>query len=266
MAGRRRKSDADLEYDLHGHTSEEMRLLLQTEWPGWRGMQRVRLVHGRGDVLRPALAAWCSEMGIPFEIEPNNPGSALIYPTQRNAVQPLKLTNTLKDKGLALTPVQQAELNDPVAAQKAREAEKARRQVEERKRREDATTRLQAQRRDEAMWLAEVARLDKLEKKRTGKTNLDGKPAAPVVRPPSEIKHKEGWWNAELVRVSDTDTDTLKVQKRTGLDKLAPPIIAQKPQAEPGHHATKGPSRRPERDTNADQELFEAAMRDLEGG
>jgi hypothetical protein len=111
------------------------------------------------------------------------------------------------------------------------------------------------------MWREEIERLNVMEKRRGGKLSSGFKPANPVVRPPSEIKHQEGWWNAELVRVADTDTDTLKVQKRTGLDKLAPPIIAQKPQeVEPAQPKLK----RPARDTKADRELFEAEMARLE--
>lgn len=259
MARKTRKLDVDLEVDLHGHTAEEMRSLLQHEWPSWRGMRRVRLIHGRGDVLKRELEIWCREMGIPFEIEPNNPGSARIYPTERT-IPDAQLRTFLKDKGLRLTPEEEAYLRDPEAVHKARLDELAKRQTEERNRKKDETTKLLERRRDDALWQAEVARLDGMEKRRTGKAVGDAKPNAPVIRPPSDIKHQEGWWRAELVRVADTDTDTLQVQKRTGLEKLAPPITAQKPAEAP----KAAGYRKPNRDTAADQALFEAEMARLE--
>ena len=264
MANRNRNRDVDSEFDLHGYTAEEMRHALQQEWPGWKGMQKVRLVHGRGDVLRFALPKWCAEMGIPFEIEANNPGSALIYPTKRKMVNE-HLTVTLKDKGLSLTPEQQAEVYDPVAAQKARAAERVRQQEEERKRKTDAMSQILAKRKDESLWLAEITRLDGMERRRSGKVaDRDLKPGAAVVRPPSEILHQEGWWNAELVRVADTDTDTLKVQKRTGLEKLAPPVIAQKP-AKPSSQDPAAKRAAKARDFAADNALFEEALSQFDG-
>jgi len=261
VANRRRKGDVDIEFDLHGHTADEMRSLLEHEWPGWRGMRCVRLVHGRGVVLKPALQLWCAERGIPFEPEPNNAGAALIFPSRR--VQASEhLTVFLKDKGLSLTPEQENYLRDPEAARKAQAEELARRKEEERKRSSEAMQLLLKRRQDDAMWQAEISRLDGLEKRRGAKVISEAKPSAPVVRPPSEIKHQEGWWNAELVRVADTDTDTLKKQKRTGLDKLAPPVTAEKPQTTA---AEKPGAKRPSRDIREDQELFEAELARLEG-
>ncbi len=220
----------------------------------------VRLVHGRGVVFKPALQRWCAERGIPFEPEPNNPGSALIYPSRRIQVnQPF--TNSLKDKGLSLTPDEAFLLHNPEAARKAEADALARRQADERKQQTDAMAQLLAKRRDDAMWREEIDRLNGIEKRRGGKLRSDVKPLGPVIRPPSEIKHQEGWWNAELVRVADTDTETLKVQKRTGLDKLAPPVTAQKP-------VTTEPvteRRKPTRDTAADQALFDEELARLKG-
>jgi hypothetical protein len=211
-------------------------------------------------VLKPALQRWCADRGIPLEPEPNNPGSALIYPSRRLQAT-VQLTVSLKDKGLSLTPEQQILLRDPEAARRSQVAELIKRQAEERKRETDATAQLLAKRRDEAMWQAELERLGDMERRGSGKAAGDFKPSNPVVRPPSEIKHQEGWWNAELVRVADTDTETLKVQKRTGLDKLAPPIIAAKPEPESG----KKVSKRPSRDRAADQALFDEELARLEG-
>lgn len=255
MPKKRDKNDVDAEVDMHGLTAEEMRLMLQRLWPGWRGMTRVRIVHGRGDILRPELERWCKEMGIPFELEPYNPGSARIYPTRRTLPE-VEIRTTLREKGLALTPEEEAYLRDPEATERARKEEWKRRQEEERKRKTDAMARMLERRKDEALWQQEMARLDAMEKKRAGKLDTDAKPGAPIILPPSEIKHQEGYWRAELVRVADTDTDTLKVQKRTGLDKLAPPIPA-KPAEPPQPKGRRAP---PQRDTEADRALFEAEM------
>ena len=257
MARKQRKSDVDTELDLHGYTAAEARTLLQSEWPGWRGMRKVRVIHGRGDVLRAELGRWCREMGIPFRTEENNPGSALLFPLEREA-QGAELRITLRDKGLNLTPEQEAELRDPEAMKRARIAVRERRLEEERKRRQTEMQKMMEKRRDEALWMAEVARLDGMEKKRSGRILGDNKPAAPAVRPPSEIKHQEGWWKAELVRVADTDEETLKKQKRTGLERLAPPVTAQKPEKSPG------PKRAPQRNFDADNALFEAALQQLD--
>ena len=259
MTNRRRKNDVDFEVDLHGYNAEEMGILLREEWPAWRGMRTVRLVHGRGDVLKPALAKWCEEMGIPFATEPNNPGSALLYPMEQPRHKD-QFKTTLKDKGLSLTSEQEAMLRDPAALLKLKAEEHARRQVEEHKRRTAAQNALLKKRQDDAMFQAEMFRLRGMEKKGSNGKASGYKPSAPVVRPPSEIKHQEGWWNAELVRVADTDTETLVVQKRTGLEKLAPPVIAQKPiSSEPTVRRAKIA-----RDTAADHDLFEAALAEFD--
>ena len=257
MARKFGKSKVDTELDLHGYTAAEARVLLQSEWPAWRGMRAVRVIHGRGDVLRAELGRWCREMGIPFRTEENNPGSALLFPIERESTG-AELRITLRDKGLNLTPDQEAELRDPEAVKKARLAEIERRLAEERKRQQTEMQKMLAKRRDEALWAAEVARLDGMEKKRSGKIVGDRKPAAPAVRPPSEIKHQEGWWKAELVRVADTAQSVLNQQKKTGLDKLAPPIIAKKPEQSPG------PKKAPQRNFDADNALFEAALQQLD--
>ncbi len=260
MANRRRKNDIDFEVDLHGYNAEQMRILLREEWPSWRGMRTVRLVHGRGDVLKPALEQWCEEMGIPFTTEPNNPGSALLYPMEQPRHKDPFKTITLKEKGLSLTSEQEAILRDPAALLKLKAEEHARRQEEERKRRSAAQNALLKKRQDNAMFQAEMIRLTGMEKKGTNGKASGFKPSAPVVRPLSEIKHQEGWWNAELVRVADTDTETLVVQKRTGLEKLASPVIAQKP------ISSDPTTKRGQiaRDSAADHDLFEAALAELE--
>ena len=265
MAGGRGKKDVDIEADLHGLTAEQMRVTLQQKWPQWQTMQSVRIIHGQGTVLRPEVERWCQEMGIPVAIDPGNPGALKLYPRDRySAENGIRngLGVSLREKGLRLTPEQEAQLRDPHAMERLRLEEQRRRAEEERKRREDEATRRARQRQEEALWQAEMARLDKLEQQRGG-GQTDVKPAAPRIVPPSSIKHQEGLWRGELVRVADTDTDTLKKQKRTGLDKLAPPMAAL-PKADetavpPPRALTpleKARARQSRRDTSEDQALF----------
>ena len=249
--------------DLHGLTAEQMRHTLEQRWAEWRGMRQVRIIHGRGEVLKPELLRWCEEMGIPCRPEPNNPGSSCIYPRQR--ILPEKTLNTtLREKGLVLTPEEEAYLRDPQTLEKARQEERKRREAEElRKRQAEANQALQ-KRRDEALWQAEVARLDAWSRSHANKKAAERDvPGAPLVLPPSEIKHQEGYWRAEIVRVGDTDTDTLKKQKRTGLEKLAPPLPPKSNTASAPTSPT-APTK-PKRDDTADKALFEEEMARLLG-
>lgn len=255
------KKDVDVEVDYHGLTVEEMRHALERRWPTWRGLRRVRVVHGQGTALKPELERWCREMGIAFASEPNNPGSTRLFPTERTLPE-MALNTTLAEKGLRLTPEQEAELRDPQAILRAKEEEKRRRQEEERKRLEDEAAQRAKQRREEALWQAEVARLDALDRNRPKRKTDDGKPNAPVIVPPSVIKHQEGYWRAELVRVADTETEVLNKQKRTGLDKLAPPIEPKPPKPAPAAPGRPAP---PARDEATDRALFEAEMARLAG-
>lgn len=250
MANKRGKRDVDAEIDLHGLTVEQMRLMLQKRWPEWQGMTRVRVIHGRGEALKPALERWCRERGIPYALEPGNPGATRLFPAHRE-LPDKPMGTTLAEKGLRLTPEEETYLRDPQVVERARQ-EALRWQKEEERRR---ITEAGQRRRDEALWQAEMARLDALDRNHARNGGADSRPAPPVILPPSEMKHQEGYWRAEIVRVADTDTDTLKKQKRTGLDKLAPPL-------EPKPAAPASPTKPavPQRDTAADQALFEAEM------
>ena len=259
------KKDVDAEADYHGHTAEQMRLALGRKIGEWRGMQRVRVIHGQGEVLKVTLEDWCREVGVAFNPEPNNPGSTILFPAQRILPQP-RLAQTLAESGLRLTPEQEAELNDPQAAERARLAEKKRRAEAERIRLANEAAQKAQRQRDETMWRQEMARLDVLDK-RTQKNRPDNdgpKPLPPVVLPPSVMKYEEGYWRSELVRVADTDTETLQVQKRTGLEKLAPPL-PPKSKTEATEPAPPQAQKRalPKRDDSADQALFEAEMQRL---
>ena len=269
MANGRGKKDVDIEADLHGLTAEEMRVALQQKWPQWQGKQSVRIIHGQGTVLRPEVERWCREMGIPVAIDPGNPGALKIYPRERHTAgtgNESGFGTSLRDSGLRLTPEQEAMLRDPQAIARLAEQERRRKAEEERKKREDEATRRAQKKRDADLWLAEMARLETIDRQR-GAGQTDIKPSAPRIVPPSSIKHQEGLWRGELVRVADTDTDTLVVQKRTGLDKLAPPMAAAPkdgtPLPEPPKALTpleKARARRPQRDTTQDQALFEEEL------
>jgi hypothetical protein len=114
-----------------------------------------------------------------------------------------------------------------------------------------------AKRRDEALWQAEIARLDTQDRGK-GKPAEDAKPRPPVLIPPLHLRFDEGYWKAELSRVADTDGETLQKQKRTGLDKLAPPMQpAKTAERKPRAHEAKPP---PKRDLEAEQALFEEEM------
>ncbi len=276
MATQGNKKDVDVEADLHGLTAEQMRVTLQQQWPKWQGKQAVRIIHGQGAVLRPEVERWCQEMGIPVSIDPGNPGALKIYPRERHA--PGSQSNagfgtSLREKGLRLTPEQEAQLRDPQAMERLRREEQQKREQAARKKRDEEANRRAQQKRDEDLWLTEMARLDKMETKRTGALPEDVKPTAPRIVPPSVMRAQEGLWRGELVRVADTDEGTLTVQKRTGLDKLAPPMSAnaeaeaeQKQKGEEVKALTpleKARRRQPQRDTNADQELFEQELERL---
>ena len=254
MASKRGKKDVDIEIDLHGMNLEEMRHALQQNWPRWRGRRHVRIIHGRGEALKPAVERWCEEMGVPFATDPGNPGSMRIFPADR-VLPHATFGNTLREAGLRLTPQEEAYLRDPQAMERARQEELKRQREEEARRKASAATAAMKQRKDESLWEAEMARLDNMEKK--GAIQPGVKPRAPLILPPNQIKHQEGYWRSELVRVADTDTDTLIKQKRTGLDKLAPPM-EPKPASAPG--APKPTASLPNRDLQADQALFEEEL------
>lgn len=274
MATQGNKKDVDTEADLHGLTAEQMRVTLQQQWPKWQGKQAVRIIHGQGTILRPEVERWCQEMGIPVSIDPGNPGALKIFPRERHA--PGSQSNTtfgtsLREKGLRLTPEQEAILRDPQAMERLRREEQQKREQAARKKRDDEVARRAQQKRDEDLWLTEMARLDKMETRRSGALPEDVKPTAHRIVPPSVMKVQEGLWRGELVRVADTDEDTLTVQKRTGLDKLAPPMSAnaeaeQKQKGEEVKALTpleKARRRQTQRDINVDQELFEQEMERL---
>jgi hypothetical protein len=259
VANSRGKKDVDVEVDLHGLTVEQLRHILQRRWPEWRGLQQVRIVTGRGEALKPEVERWSQEMGIPYAPDPNNPGSMRLFPSRRT-LPDRSLGTTLREKGLRLTPEEETYLRDPQVVERARQEALRRKQEEEQRQRAEAASRAGRQRQDDALWQAEVARLDNLDRKRGGSAESGSKPTPPRIVPPSEMQHQEGYWRGELVRVADTDTDTLKKQKRTGLEKLAPPI-EPKPTPSPPQKTRQAA---PQRDTAADQALFESEMTRLD--
>lgn len=265
MARKNGKKDIDSEVDYHGMTAEQMRMELDRRLPGWKGMSRVRVVHGQGTSLTPTLLAWCRERGIEWLTEPHNPGSTLLFPNRRQTtdetfINPIRAAMPEELQKMRLAPPTQAEQQRAIEQQKAfeeqRRRELARKELARRAQEKAAETE-RKRRQDEALWAAEKARLDAADKNHSAKKwEADRKPTAPAVVTRSvHTKHQEGYWRAELVRVADTETETLQKQKKTGLDKLAPPIEPKPPQKAEEKRAPK-----PTRDEAADRALFEAEM------
>jgi hypothetical protein len=258
VARRNGKRDTDTEVDYHGMTAEQMRLALDRALPSWKGMSRVRVIHGQGTALMPTLLRWCSERGIPHETERDNPGSTLLFPNQRP--QPQESFGTaLRERmpeelqNLRLTPSSPEEQQRALEEQRRREL--ARKELERREK-EKAEAAERKRKQDEALWAAEKARLDAMDKQKSRKNWEDNKPNAPrVVTRGVHTKMQEGYWRAELVRVADTETETLQKQKKTGLDKLEPPLM---PKAEEPPKEKK--PKTPARDEAADRALFEEEM------
>lgn len=258
MAKRGGKKDVDAEADFHGMTAEQFRQALDRHLPGWKGMGRVRVVHGQGTSLLPTLHQWCKERAIEFQLEAHNPGSTLLFPNRRLQSVEMPL-NTLGDRmPEALKQIRFAP-PDPEAQKREQERQRlailARKELE-RRQQTKAADEARKQRQDAQLWEAEKARLDALDRKKSRPKWEETKPAAPrVVTRGVHTKQQEGYWKAELVRVADTDTDTLKKEKLTGLDKLAPPLEPAAPQKP----EQKKPAV-PTRDEAADRALFEAEM------
>lgn len=255
----------EAELDLHGMTVEEMRRRLEQEWPGWRGLRRVRVIHGRGAALKPELIRWCEERGVPCSVDGGNPGSTCILPLMRGTAE-TRIGTTLAEKGLALSAEQEAMLRDPHLAEKARQEAIRKRKEEERRRLLETAADKAKRREEDTLWILEMARLDRMERKRTGALPDGRKPGAPRIVPASKIEHHEGYWRSELVRVADTDHETLKKEKRTGLDKLAPPMQAGDASRQRPVQDAVEPKRPvvPARDTAGDQALFEEALARLD--
>ena len=261
MAGRNNRSDVDAEVDLHGLTLEELRMTLQKRWPHWRNLQAVRIVHGQGTVLKPEIVRWCAETGIAYQPDTYNAGALRIFP-QQHTLPHAHLANTLGESGLRLTAEEQTFLRDPAEHARAREVERKRLLAEAARKRAEDASRVAERRRDELLWQAEMSRLGVAEKKK-GKARDDAKPRPPIVVAPLELNVEEGYWKAEISRVAETDTETLQTQKKTGLDKLAPPMMEEKPGAKP--EPPRAARRPPSRDEAAEKALFEAEMERLGG-
>jgi hypothetical protein len=75
----------EAEMDLHGDTASTARFRLDSEWSRrrWHGMQRVRVIHGTGDVLWQVVRQWSEEKGIAWSPERGNPGATILHPGER---------------------------------------------------------------------------------------------------------------------------------------------------------------------------------------
>lgn len=98
----------DREIDLHGYTSSEARTLLDKRWARkeWQGLQRVRIIHGTGDVLHGLVRLWCEEKGLVWTTEERNPGVTILHPGRRLQTEsppPHRPLNGLKQR---LSPAQ----------------------------------------------------------------------------------------------------------------------------------------------------------------
>ena len=77
----------DEENDFHGYSQAGMIEWLNAEWGSrrWHGLRRIRIIHGKGEVLHAALREWCDQKGIPWAAEAGNPGATIIRPAGRQA-------------------------------------------------------------------------------------------------------------------------------------------------------------------------------------
>jgi hypothetical protein len=275
MPKRNGKNDVDAEQDYHGMTAEQIEVDLQHQWLEWRRYQVVRIIHGQGERLRPVVHGWCADKGIQYKLEGSNSGSTLIYPNIKvpkttPGIGTSALADALKAKGITVSP-EERKVVQRSAEEERREQDRLRLVRKELERRKKANEAAEARKKqvDAQLWQAEVSRLDEVEKKRSGKrpnTDDDRKPRAPFVA--TRGRHtplQEGYWRGELVRIVDTDHETLQEEKQTGLDKLAPPLIPNAQAAEQPKPQKKKPFGS-QRNHDADQALFEEAMRQLEQG
>ena len=281
MPKRNGKNDVDAEQDYHGMTAEQMLIDLQQHWTEWRRLQSVRLIHGQGERLRPTLKQWIEEKGIRFEDEGSNPGSVVIFPNIQehktaSGIGGSALGDALKAKGVTVSPDERKTVQRSVEEER-REQDKLRLVRKELERRKKAQAEVEARKKqqDAQLWQMEISRLDEAEKKRSGTrptADEDRKPRAPFVA--TRGRHtplQEGYWRGELVRIVDTDHETLQEEKQTGLDKLAPPLVP-KTEAEKAAEAAQSAKLEKKkrfgthRDAEADNALFEEALRQMEQG
>ena len=76
----------DAEIDFHTFSRAQMVGWLEDKWATrkWHGLRRIRIIHGKGDVLHAALREWCDHKGIPWAAESGNPGATIIRPANRD--------------------------------------------------------------------------------------------------------------------------------------------------------------------------------------
>lgn len=100
----------DREVDFHHHTVAQMRDWLDRAWAQreWDGLRRVRIIHGRGAALPPALRTWCDEKGIPWSVDPGNPGVTILHPGMRRVPSPRAAQRPLAELRKARPPARRA--------------------------------------------------------------------------------------------------------------------------------------------------------------
>lgn len=82
----------DAERDFHGFTAAGMREELDAALASgrWHGLRRVRVIHGKGEVLGIVLREWCEEVGMRWAPEPGNPGATMLYPSISDISPPVQ--------------------------------------------------------------------------------------------------------------------------------------------------------------------------------
>ena len=97
----------DAEKDFHGFSVAGMMQWLEDNWASrrWHGLRRVRVIHGNGEVLPPALREWCDHKGIQWAPESGNPGTTILHPAARQLPKPPTANKPLREIKKRVSPV-----------------------------------------------------------------------------------------------------------------------------------------------------------------
>ncbi len=76
----------DDEIDLHGLTSHQTTVALNSRWNSgrWPQLVRIRIIHGTGEVLHIIVREWLDDHQIPWAQERGNPGAVIARPASRS--------------------------------------------------------------------------------------------------------------------------------------------------------------------------------------
>jgi hypothetical protein len=99
------RAKADATIDFHFCTAEEMLTELRLRWSReWRGLARVMVIHGSGEVLKAELRRWAEETGISWSPVNGNPGATWLHPGTALQSAPGPLHRPLHAKLKVVTP------------------------------------------------------------------------------------------------------------------------------------------------------------------